>query len=246
MLALLYANLAIVICLVDQRAPRAAARAGGFLRGAADRARRRRRRASAAASRACSASSSSSASASPRRSSSCCCSSRLALGAAGARRAVAERDDRRRAGAPRGRPARRRGHGRPSLPLIVTRYAARRRSTLAAAIGRSVPVSHGDGDSQGDRTEKPTAKRLKDARERGQVVAQPRPGGARCRSSAVTIALGWFGARMLARSTTGWSADARDARRSRARHRSTPPALGGARSGPTLGLLARRSPVRRR
>jgi flagellar biosynthetic protein FlhB len=49
----------------------------------------------------------------------------------------------------------------------------------------------------GDRTEKPTQKRLKDARERGQV-SRSRDLAAALSLSAVTIGLGWFGARMLA------------------------------------------------
>jgi flagellar biosynthetic protein FlhB len=50
--------------------------------------------------------------------------------------------------------------------------------------------------NQGDRTEKPTPKRLKDARERGQV-SRSRDLAAALSLAAVTVTLGWFGARML-------------------------------------------------
>ena len=48
-----------------------------------------------------------------------------------------------------------------------------------------------------DRTEKPTQKRLKDARQRGQV-SRSRDLAAALSLTAVTITLGWYGARMLA------------------------------------------------
>src|SRR5262245_27970613 len=47
--------------------------------------------------------------------------------------------------------------------------------------------------SAGDKTEKPTARRLKDAREKGEV-ARSRDLTAALSLAAVTIALGWFGA----------------------------------------------------
>jgi flagellar biosynthetic protein FlhB len=50
---------------------------------------------------------------------------------------------------------------------------------------------------QGDRTEKPTTKRLKEARERGQV-ARSRDLAASLSLGAITLALGWFGYRMIA------------------------------------------------
>ena len=50
--------------------------------------------------------------------------------------------------------------------------------------------------SQGDRTEKPTAKRKKDARERGQVARSRDLAGA-ASLVAVTLAMGWMGARMM-------------------------------------------------
>ena len=49
---------------------------------------------------------------------------------------------------------------------------------------------------QGDRTEKPTAKRKRDARERGQV-ARSRDLASAVSLVAVTLALGWLGARMV-------------------------------------------------
>jgi flagellar biosynthetic protein FlhB len=49
----------------------------------------------------------------------------------------------------------------------------------------------------GDRTEKPTQKRLKDARERGQV-SRSRDLAAALSLAGVTIGLGWYGASMLA------------------------------------------------
>src|SRR5690606_22841370 len=47
--------------------------------------------------------------------------------------------------------------------------------------------------SHGDRTEKPTGKRLKDARERGQI-ARSRDLSAAVSLACATLALGWFGA----------------------------------------------------
>ncbi len=52
------------------------------------------------------------------------------------------------------------------------------------------------GGSQGDRTEKPTAKRKKDARGRGQV-ARSRDLASAVSLVAVTLALGWMGAKMV-------------------------------------------------
>ena len=52
-------------------------------------------------------------------------------------------------------------------------------------------------NSTGERTEKPTAKKLKDARERGQV-ARSRDLTAALSFGAVTVALGWCGGGMLA------------------------------------------------
>lgn len=50
--------------------------------------------------------------------------------------------------------------------------------------------------SQGDRTEKPTAKRLKEAKEKGQV-ARSRDLATSLSLAAMTLALGWFGYRMI-------------------------------------------------
>jgi flagellar biosynthetic protein FlhB len=50
--------------------------------------------------------------------------------------------------------------------------------------------------SQGDRTEKPTAKRLKDTRERGQVARSRDLSGA-LSFAAAAVMLGWFGVRMM-------------------------------------------------
>src|ERR1043165_7613355 len=50
--------------------------------------------------------------------------------------------------------------------------------------------------TQGDRTEKPTAKRKRDARERGQVARSRDLAGALSLAS-VALALGWFGPRMV-------------------------------------------------
>jgi len=50
--------------------------------------------------------------------------------------------------------------------------------------------------SQGDRTEKPTAKRLKDTRERGQLARSRELSGA-LSFAAATVTLGWFGVRMI-------------------------------------------------
>jgi flagellar biosynthesis protein FlhB len=49
---------------------------------------------------------------------------------------------------------------------------------------------------QGDKTEKPTSKKLKDARERGQV-SRSRDLAAALSLAAVTLSLGWLGVRML-------------------------------------------------
>jgi flagellar biosynthetic protein FlhB len=54
----------------------------------------------------------------------------------------------------------------------------------------------GSGSSQGDRTEKPTAKRKRDARGRGQV-ARSRDLASAMSLVAVTMALGWLGAKMV-------------------------------------------------
>ena len=50
---------------------------------------------------------------------------------------------------------------------------------------------------QGDRTEKPTTKRIKEARERGQI-ARSRDLAASFSLGAITLAMGWFGYRMTA------------------------------------------------
>ena len=51
-------------------------------------------------------------------------------------------------------------------------------------------------EQQGERTEKPTAKKLKEARERGQV-ARSRDLASALSLAGVTLALGWFGFRMF-------------------------------------------------
>jgi flagellar biosynthetic protein FlhB len=51
-------------------------------------------------------------------------------------------------------------------------------------------------DSTGERTEKPTGKRLKDAKERGQVARSANLTGA-VTLAAVTLSLGWFGVQMV-------------------------------------------------
>ena len=52
-----------------------------------------------------------------------------------------------------------------------------------------------NSSAPGERTEKPTAKRLKEARERGQV-ARSRDLSAAISLAGITLALGWFGLRM--------------------------------------------------
>src|SRR6188768_2506608 len=49
--------------------------------------------------------------------------------------------------------------------------------------------------ASGEKTEKPTARRLKDARERGQV-ARSRDLSSAVSLAGITLALGWFGVRM--------------------------------------------------
>lgn len=53
-----------------------------------------------------------------------------------------------------------------------------------------------NSSSAGERTEKPSARRLKDARERGQIARSPDLGPA-ISLVAVTLSLGWFGAQMV-------------------------------------------------
>ena len=88
---------------------------------------------------------------------------------------------------------------------------------------------------QGDRTEKPTARRLKDARERGQV-SRSRDLAAALSLGAVTLALGWFGARVLS-TVSGRTVRALDTLSDHARELIEPTALAGV-IWSNLGALA--------
>ena len=123
------------------------------------------------------------------------------------------------------------------LVVAATRHGAAARSSAATCPtvldagrrhGAGVPVTGHGGQPAGDRTEKPTAKRMKDARERGQVARSrdlARRAVARrpSRSRSAGSARGWSAS--VSDRLTGGADDARRSARAATIERQRSPAL---------------------